>query len=498
MSSLVQRIQDWSDVWNPVLVRETRRALRGKFFLISFALTLSFATVFSVGMMLLTEEEYPIGQGLFQVCTWFLALAICYLVPLGAFFSLGAEHEDKTRDLLILSNLTPGKIIRGKFFSAMSLSMLFTVALLPFMALTALLRGVDLFEIGAQVSVLLLRGTLSTLIAICFSSLAPSRGLRVFLMIVMLFLFTRGGTLMIPLRMMAGGISASPWARPSEIPFAAIVVLIVGSFAYTLACGRFAHPEENRSTPLRIQVSLTVAFIVGLFVLFPNLGAGSFRLLGASTPTVPHGVFVSSLALLSFAALVFASEPSRLGRRARTKVPSGLLGLLAFPYLPGGGRAIAWYLLNAGALIFVALFLQGLSGATTQDSQVLKAGFVSVFSTLAFFLWFSALIPGFREKLGGRTVLVLMPIAAVCVTSFLFEITFSLGGSRGTLPAYGFVSPIGLLIRIGDGTTNNTQPAMLITMFLGLLGFLLNVPRLFKEARELMQLRKDRRAVGNA
>ena len=65
-------------------------------------------------------------------------------VPLYAGVRLSLERNDANIDLLFVTTITPGAIVRGKYFAAMALTLLIFSACMPFMMFTYLLRGIDL------------------------------------------------------------------------------------------------------------------------------------------------------------------------------------------------------------------------------------------------------------------------------------------------------------------------------------------------------------------
>lgn len=498
MSRLLERLQSAGEVLNPVLVREVRQALRGRFFLISFALVLTCATLFSIGTLLLNEEDAQVGQALFSICLSFLVIAVCYVVPIGAFHSLGAEHDEQTRDLLVLSNLSPGKIVRGKFLSSFLLTVLFTVSLTPFISLTALLRGVDLYQIVTQVTMILMKSALFTMGAICLSSLAPNRSARVVLMLVMVFFFLMADAMVIPMRLaMGGGMSAGPFVGRGELPAAALAFGVIGLFAYTLARGRFTHVEENRSTPLRVQVTVTLVLVNGILLLFPDLGSGSFSIIGAGPHVIQPELLFVSLFGLSFAALVFSTEPSRLGRRVRTQVPRArTVALLSAPFLPGGGRAVVWYLLNAGGLILLAAVSAGIAGELDTYSRDLQAAVLGMLATLGYLLWPSALLSGILVSRTARALLVLTPIGLILISTIGFEASRNFLTREIGYPVWGVLSPVGLLSDVSENGAGASRMAVIVIVLLALFSLLLNMVRIFREWREV--LHESRRVLPSA
>ena len=72
------------------------------------------------------------------------ALTCLGFVPLYAGVRLSLERNDANIDLLFVTTITPGAIIRGKYLTAMALTLLIFSACMPFITFTYLLRGIDL------------------------------------------------------------------------------------------------------------------------------------------------------------------------------------------------------------------------------------------------------------------------------------------------------------------------------------------------------------------
>ena len=90
---------------------------------------------------------------------------------------VASERQDNNPDLLYISTLSPGRIIRGKFFCAAYVTLLFFSACLPFMALTNLLRGVDLptvFFLMAFLFILVCGVNLAAMAFLCLPAHQPA------------------------------------------------------------------------------------------------------------------------------------------------------------------------------------------------------------------------------------------------------------------------------------------------------------------------------------
>jgi len=337
------------DRFNPILVKEVRQALRGKAFRWMFLITLLTATVVGVGYVSLQED--PNGRTFFIPMYGCLSAAIHVFVPLSIFTSLGNEWDENTYDLLVISNLRPRQIALGKLLSAGVQVLLYYSAFGPYLVFAYLLRGVDLVAVGVILGGSLFTSAALASIALALSSLSRLKVLRILFMALV-----AGGSI----QSLGGSIAAAsgiinfsnalrdPEAKTAIAAFLTGMVFLVLT-GLAVATTRMAHPEENRSTSLRVL--LVAALLAGL---------GWVTYFASWIPTSPSDLLlvIPMMAMLSAGALFvgsifFASEEERLGRRVALSVPKNpVLALLVAPLLPGGGRA--WALLLAGSAGVVA------------------------------------------------------------------------------------------------------------------------------------------------
>jgi hypothetical protein len=136
----------FADRLNPILVKETRQALKSRQFVVTFLVVLiacwsaSFAVVAIVG-----PNVYYVASGpqMLYVYGIILAFPLTLIVPFSAFRSLAVEQEDNTYDLLSITTLSASQIIWGKLGSAAVQMLVYLCAISPCIAFTYLLRGVD-------------------------------------------------------------------------------------------------------------------------------------------------------------------------------------------------------------------------------------------------------------------------------------------------------------------------------------------------------------------
>ena len=141
MKSIGDSLEKMNDRLNPIVVKELRQAVQGKF-LIVVVICFLCIQLLTMGIFLITDESisesFDAGLKIFRVLLWNL-LATCVLfVPAYTGFRLISERADANVDLLFITTLRPRSIIWGKFLAAIILTVLLYSACMPFMTFTYL------------------------------------------------------------------------------------------------------------------------------------------------------------------------------------------------------------------------------------------------------------------------------------------------------------------------------------------------------------------------
>ena len=113
--------QRFSDRSNPIVVKEVRQAVKSKAYIGLYLILLFVCVVislFACGYYLRSGVGSAIGNEVFAaflICLWITGFV---LMPMGAFSSLAKERTEHTFELLNISGLGLGKIVRGKLGAA--------------------------------------------------------------------------------------------------------------------------------------------------------------------------------------------------------------------------------------------------------------------------------------------------------------------------------------------------------------------------------------------
>lgn len=489
MNAVAARSLD--DRLNPILVKEVRQALRGRYFRALFWLTLGVATL--VGLSIVANSvrspgAQVLGREFFMVMFGCLSAAVHAFTPFSAFLSTSAEWDENTHDLLVLSNLRPRQIVYGKLCSALVQALLYYSTFGPFLVFAFLLNGVDLAALGAILFVSMASCASLTLLGVALASLSAAKAPRV----VLMALFGIGLVMFWGMSLgMSSGVVYSPQMlrEPEALVMLAgtvVSILLAGAFFAAIAVARLSHEEENRSSGLRV---LSVAIVISA------LAFGAWMSWGHSAPDFAWGLQVAALFPLAVAWLFFLTEPEPLGRHVRLHVSRNpLLAALSAPFLPGGGRGALLMLLHMLLAAFGALACMAFGPVDPVRRSAAFFGLLGVYA----YAWIYMGIPAgaasyFVRSLRGRVVtrmgiVFLLPV--VMLGPLLVGLVLGISGLSDPLHPFNPATALGALM----DSREMTKLVELALAALTLLSLALNAPRMIQGVREVLAASAERRA----
>lgn len=351
----VERWLAWSgDRLNPILVKETRQALKSRQFVITFALLLLCTWGWSIiGMAVAGPEIYYGAQGpeIFYGYYLVLAFPLAIIVPFGAFRSLAAEREDRTYELLSISALGSRQMIAGKLTSAIVQMLVYLSAVSPCMAFTYLLRGIDFLTIGVLLFYTVLASVGLSLLALFLATLATQRHWQVLLTVLVvagLLLAFWGVAAAVYVAVVEGediGLG-DPEFWPVN---AAIQTAYWSCFAlvFFAAAAQLSFPSDNRATRLRIVMALQHALFAG-WMAWVWLGPAR----GEEWVPLPY-LLLCALYWYVMGALMTGESPM-LSPRVKRGLPQSFLGRVFLTWFnpgPGTGYVFAVCGMTAAAAL---------------------------------------------------------------------------------------------------------------------------------------------------
>jgi len=359
-----------SEKLNPILVKEARQALRSRQFLTTFFLMLCAAWGASiVTLAILGPAAYYTTEGptLFYIYHTILAIPLLIVAPYGAFQSLAAERQDRTYELVSITSLGPWQILTGKLGGVALQLMIYLSAIVPCLAFTYLLRGIDIISIVLAVVYLCGLSLGLSAVGLLLASLAPNRQRHIVSSV--LFALVLFGAFWFEMAEMVS-ITMAPIAPESWV-FVHLVTLTIylNVMAVVMLSARAMLTSvcQNRSTPLRFallvnQLSLNLLFLWGQL----RWGGDSLILL-----------VMCSTALWWTAGALMTGESPQLSPRVRRDLPQSVLGRMFFAWFaPGPGTG---YMLAVGSLLSVALISCLPYEAVTTALRLWGTGSISAF-----------------------------------------------------------------------------------------------------------------------
>lgn len=408
----VERAGEWL---NPILVKETRQALKSRQFVITFTLVLVCSWGWSMlGVSMIGPNVYHGFHGWDMFCGYFVILAfpLLVIVPFGAFRSLAGEREDGTYELLSVTTLRPRQIVSGKLGSAVVQMLVYFSAVSPCLAFTYLLKGIDFPTVLYVMAFAFLASLGLAVVGLVAATATTEKHLQVVLSVALLF--GLGWCFFGSLVLVINDLSRNtlPFQDPDFWVLQA--ALLTGYLAYFVllfcaASAQLTFASNNRSSLLR-------AVMLGQQALFTGwMGWTFIRFDGEVIIVVPYLAF-SGLHWGVMGAFMNGESPE-LSQRVKRQLPQSFLGRAFLTWFNPGPAAgyvfaiinMASVLLLAGfALVVGAMFLPSSSSPALGPNPypTLIAFAVAMFSYIVIYLglgrWLTA---GLRRLNQGKLLL---------------------------------------------------------------------------------------------
>ena len=484
------------DFLNPILVRETVQSLNGKAFTALFFLSLigaAFTAFFTLENG--AHEDFPRGTAAFHGLLQFVFLPVVLIyIPFQSFGSMRSELQGGTAELLLLSNLTPGRIVRGRVLATMTQFLLWLSLLAPLIALTYLLRGVSISDILLAVAM----SAVFSLVAAAFmtalgaftrfkAAAALANALAgIGLAIASVVVIVEFPDILRELRS-----SMTATHGPAMVSMV-LLMLAAGTLLLLLvAQSQLTHPNENRSTPFRLFYAGSVLAAFAWIKTVASLG-----LPASAVHVVCMGGLFYGIPFLLFP----ATEDERFSPRMRTLVPRNpFLAILSAPFLPGRGRGFLFLLICTGALLAVneasaPSYLAPHGGLHTFFSREfiviprLAALYIVIYGGLGSLVR-SLLRKGVLGNWVARIAVLLM-IAVFSLVPALLEVFFL---DRRRLEWSG-IHVLNPFFTIDEFAADATRPMPYLIAF-AVVTILLNLPVLLRSLSETLAASKARRSA---
>ena len=370
MKSVTDIVDKINDRLNPIVVKELRQAVQGKFLIVVLICFLCLQLLI-VGLFLTDDavtESFNAGLNIFRVLLGVLFATCLLFVPAYTGIRLASERGDANVDLLFITTLQPQSIIWGKFLAGIVLTVLLYSACMPFMTFTYLLRGVDLPSVFILLAFDLIVVAVSIQCGILIGCLPANRIFKVILgvgwIVVTIVVFV---TLLAAMFAPGGLLDSGLGSQLDSWKFwrGTLGVLVGGGsligFLALLSIALISPLSANRALPVRIfATAVWIPTAIGAAVW--SVGVNNFT---------PIAVWATlNILLYSIGLFVAVSERERLGSRVRRTIPRRwLLRPLAFLFYSGAAGGVAWsFLMIILTLLFMGIWLIAFPQMQTEDN----------------------------------------------------------------------------------------------------------------------------------
>jgi len=507
VDELLGRLSEWL---NPILVKETRQALKSRQFAVTFTLVLLCAWIwswFGMAIMIGPGVRYAAeGMTMFNGYYVILSFAVLVIVPFGAFRSLASEREDGTYELLSVTTLQPRQIVSGKLGSAVLQMLVYFSAIAPCLGFTYMLRGIAFPLILYVMADLFLVSLGLSMVGMLVATATQEKHWQIVLSVVLIFglgyVFLMGCVIVIG---SLGFGEAIPMDDPDFwIANLGMLTGYLGYFAlfYFATAAQLNFASNNRSTLLRVVMLVQQATLVGW------MGWGYFQ--QGDLPYLMILLTVSGIHWYVMGAFL-SGETGELSRRVKRQLPQSFLGRAFLTWFnPGPATGYLFAVVNfltiygislaalfVGELVFPNRTSWGFG--TNYNQTVVAYGLLSV-SYMVAYLGIGRLLIGLLRKV----TVVSMPVGVLlhfmlvlAGTGIPMTIHFMTPGMRNDYSLIEMSNPFWTLAELG-GRARGLTPEMLVAVctvtVVAVVVLLANLPSVVAAVRHV-RIAKPRRVA---
>ncbi len=417
------RWQALSDRCNPILVREILQALSSRGFFGMLALSTVAVCVLGFAFAWAGQDMRGKGRSAFSTVVACIVPIAIFMVPVASFQSMRQEVQGGLAEQISLTRLRPRAIVFGKTLAGVVQFVVFLAMFAPVMALTFLLRGVDVPTIAVTIVAAFLASITANSFAVAMATVGRNRVLQSLMQaltsitLIVATFGAWGGAMELPQIVAELGSDPDVWLAVATTLGLMILGLVLFAMIATVS---LAHTYENRSTPFRMY-----ALFTGLLMpVWMGLAVEPRHV----DEAVPYTGAFGALILLPIW-LYACCEHTEFSPRVRATVSPrpGRARLLAF-FLPGGDRGLAFTASMACAVVAISLSMVWVRSTSGFDDD----GVGALVGAWCYAVFYGCAARVLRARLvanpRGNVIafaLVLFGIAMACILPLVFELLFS-------------------------------------------------------------------------
>lgn len=245
---------DFSDRVPPVMVKELRQGLRARMFIVPF---LSLHALLVLAALQGTRDSAEF----FWHC---IVIMLVALLPMRNVGAMSEERQARTLDTLLLTRLTPWRIVSGKWCATFALALLTAVSVLPYLLVRYLHGGSSFVQEGASLAGLVFLSGAMTAVFTSLSTMGSGLTRHILAVITILLSYRFGAMAILSVPHTAPGMAAGI----TGLVIAGAVW--VTTFFLWQAAATIASAAANLTTPRRLTTVAAVAVTGLLLWLLPD------------------------------------------------------------------------------------------------------------------------------------------------------------------------------------------------------------------------------------
>jgi len=351
---------------NPIVIKELRQIVRSRY-IVGILFLFLLVQLVATGIALLTTSTLSIlnldaalraGREMFQILIVILTGACLLFIPSYTGHRLAMERNVSNMDLLFVTTIRPGAIIRGKLLAGMTITVLMFSATAPFMSFTYLLRGIDLPSIFVVLAFNFLVVIAAIELAMCLACVPASKPFKTLIGLAFTAgMITATTTLaVIESEMIDEGIGSQ--LRSWDFWQPALIVLgilvSISGFLHVFSISMISPSSSNRALPIRIYLAI-------LWLIWG--GVAIWAAIAESDADIIFAWLIPFIVLLSMGILAAISENPVPSNRIRRNIPKRrVFARVAFLFYTGPAGGIISNVLLVALTFCISVYCWSLIG----------------------------------------------------------------------------------------------------------------------------------------
>lgn len=343
IKAIGKRTGQWLDNHiNPILVKDVRATLRSKRFMIVFFTALGLVLFIT---SLYTLQAFPgslMGIKLFEILMLGMTFTLTGVLPYLVQDRFAEELSSRSMELVLISNITPKQLVRGKILGGICASLLFYSIAGPSFMIAYMLGGIPLDLIIYCTAMLLFLSSAIMALAVLLASMTGKKKKSWALSVIFIgcgYVTTSFMGMILTSFIYGNWFSRDNWTF-SFVLGGLVTMLLV--FFYITATSRLSFEADNRDTRPRAALCILAfgSFLVAVAIPFievlisPASGIRNF---------IPLGTF-TGMVFFVFGAMFLLNTPENLSIRVKNDWPRGRVRSTLF--YPGTGRLYAFFVFH--------------------------------------------------------------------------------------------------------------------------------------------------------